>query len=368
MSIRGNSTYMIGKSLSIFILGFASLASTPYVHAASAMQDAQSTRNETADEAETPASAKATADTGKDFIPGTRVIFEDDLSREDLGMFPRSLRLKSGNAEIASVKGKRFIRATSDSGGFEIPLPEVLPQRFTLEFDYAASGNWNDQIYFADMSGNDVYFLDFSPSGGGVVGPDNYRVVADTEGTKPNVPLRVQVMSDGDYVKMYMNGVRVANAPNAAIGRSRKIRFQFTAAADSPALFGNFRVAAGGKDLYKALNDRGRVTAEGIFFDTNSDRIRPESTPVLEEIGEMLTAHRDMRLMIEGHTDNVGSDAANLTLSQKRADAVKRYLSTEFNVDAQRLEANGFGSSKPVADNGTPEGKQKNRRVELVKP
>ena len=66
-------------------------------------------------------------------------------------------------------------------------------------------------------------------------------------------------------------------------GRSRKIRFEFTAAADAPALFGNVRVAAGGKDLYKALNDSGRVTAEGVLLTQIQTRIRPESEPVLKK-------------------------------------------------------------------------------------
>ena len=335
--------------------------------AAASPQPASPQETQTSSDQVSTGTAGGHTDAGADFVAGTRVLFEDNLSREDLGMFPRSLRLKSGNIEIAFVGGKRFLRATSDSGAFEMPLPETLPKRFTLEFDYAASGNWSDRIYFSDASDSDTFFIEYSPLGGGLVGPENYRVAADLENAKPGTPTRVQVMADGDYVKMYIGGVCVANAPNAQIGRSRKIRFEFTAAADAPALFGNVRVAAGGKDLYKALNDSGRVTAEGILFDTNSDRIRPESEPVLKEIADMLSAHPDMRLTVEGHTDNIGQSTANLMLSQKRADAVKAYVVSKFAVDSDRLDAKGYGSSKPVADNSTDEGRQHNRRVELVK-
>ena len=81
----------------------------------------------------------------------------------------------------------------------------------------------------------------------------------------------------------------------------------------------------------------------------------------------MLQEHPDLNLTIEGHTDNVGAPAANQTLSQKRAEAVKAALVSTYGVDAGRLTAKGFGASKPAAPNTTPEGRQTNRRVELVK-
>jgi len=109
------------------------------------------------------------------------------------------------------------------------------------------------------------------------------------------------------------------------------------------------------------------VATQGIYFDTGSDRIRPESTPTLKEIGQMLTEHPDLKLTIEGHTDNVGDAAANHDLSHRRAKAVAQYLVTKHGVDASRLQSTGFGDKKPAAANTTPEGRQQNRRVELVK-
>ena len=180
-------------------------------------------------------------------------------------------------------------------------------------------------------------------------------------------PFPVKIMADGDYVKVYMNGTRVANAPNADLGRSKGIRVKVYGERGAPVLIGNIRIAAGGKDLYRALATDGHVTAEGILFDTNSDRIRPESAPALKEIGDMLAAHPEVHVAIEGHTDNVGNAAANLTLSDKRAAAVKAYLTATFGVAADRLTSKGYGATKPAAPNDTPEGRAKNRRVELVK-
>jgi outer membrane protein OmpA-like peptidoglycan-associated protein len=132
-------------------------------------------------------------------------------------------------------------------------------------------------------------------------------------------------------------------------------------------MIGPVRIAAGGRDLYDALSRDGRVATHGILFATNSDVIRPESTPTLKEIGDMLAAHPELRLAIEGHTDSDGDDTYNQDLSERRAAAVKAYLVASHGVDAGRLQTAGFGESKPAADNGTPEGKQQNRRVELVR-
>ena len=155
--------------------------------------------------------------------------------------------------------------------------------------------------------------------------------------------------------------------PNADVGRRTRSSSTPTATAKQPTLFGNFRIAAGGKKLYDALVDTGRVATQGIYFDTGSDRIRPESSPTLKEIGTMLKEHPDLKLAIEGHTDNVGSAAANQALSEKRAAAVRQALVDTYQVDGARLEAKGLGQTKPAGSNDTPEGRQSNRRVELAK-
>ena len=81
----------------------------------------------------------------------------------------------------------------------------------------------------------------------------------------------------------------------------------------------------------------------------------------------MLEDHPDLRISIEGHTDSDGDDASNLDLSERRAASVKGFLIANYGIDASRLESVGLGETVPVADNSTPDGKQQNRRVELVK-
>jgi OOP family OmpA-OmpF porin len=117
--------------------------------------------------------------------------------------------------------------------------------------------------------------------------------------------------------------------------------------------------------LAEQLAKTGSVALEGITFDTAKAVITAGSKTVLDEIGALLKNDTALVLEIQGHTDNVGAPTANLALSQQRADAVKKYLVDTHGIAAARLTTAGFGDTKPVADNGTAEGRAKNRRVEL---
>lgn len=145
------------------------------------------------------------------------------------------------------------------------------------------------------------------------------------------------------------------NAPNANLGRDNKIFVNMNGwTAEQPRMIANVRIAAGGNKLYDALAEKGRVATQGVLFDTGSDRIRPESTPTLEEMGAMLEEHPELKLLIEGHTDDGGAAASNQALSEKRAEAVRQYLVDAYGIDKARLQAKGFGASKPATGNDTP--------------
>ncbi len=122
-----------------------------------------------------------------------------------------------------------------------------------------------------------------------------------------------------------------------------------------------------GQALEKALAETGRADIYSIFFSFNSDRIREESGPTIDEIAAVMARHPDWKLSIEGHTDNIGSDSDNLDLSRRRAAAVKNALVTRHRVAANRLAAGGYGESHPRDTNDTLEGRARNRRVELVR-
>ena len=299
-----------------------------------------------------------------DFKPGDRALYVDDFTADEVGDFPKRMEFKAGALEIVDWQGTRYLRASEDSK-FYVNLAEILPERFTMEFDYSIPSGGEVWISFGDENKR-VQF-----GGDGSAGVYNAAAKITATGRLPDgergALRRARVLADGKYLKAYLDDTRVINVPNADVGRSNQILFFTDGNAKQPALFGNFRIAAGGKKLYDAIAATGRVATQGIYFDTGSDRIRPESSPTLKEIGVMLKEHPDLKLAIEGHTDNVGAAAANQALSEKRAAAVRQALVEAYQVDAARLQAKGLGQTKPAAPNDTPEGRQSNRRVELVK-
>jgi outer membrane protein OmpA-like peptidoglycan-associated protein len=117
--------------------------------------------------------------------------------------------------------------------------------------------------------------------------------------------------------------------------------------------------------MYDALNKDGFI-ALYINFDTGKSDIKPESMGTIEQIATVLKAHPDLKVSIEGHTDNVGTPQSNKTLSQQRAKSVMSAVAQK-GIAANRMTAVGWGQEKPIADNRSEEGKAKNRRVEVVK-
>lgn len=308
-----------------------------------------------------------------DFVRGDEILFADDFTDDRVGNFPQRLEFGRGNMEIVEWEGGRYLRSTSDSHFFVV-LPDPLPEKFTIEFDYfQGTGHFISALVTdADQLEHDQNNMVRAYHTGALfqlgnrtgVGGASDALTMTKRTTEGMTAIRIQV--DGSYAKMYTDEVRVANIPNAAIERGNRLAFFVNGAQDRPAYVGNIVIAGGGRDLYDALTTEGRFATYGILFDTNSANLRPESTGTLREIGEMLQDHEDLRLRIEGHTDAEGSDEHNLRLSGERAQAVVDYLVEEFDIAADRLAADGLGESVPVGDNATASGRQQNRRVELV--
>lgn len=124
-------------------------------------------------------------------------------------------------------------------------------------------------------------------------------------------------------------------------------------------------VVLGSLEMYERLEQDGRL-ALYINFDTGKSTIKPESRPTVDEIAKMMQENSELKIKVEGHTDNQGGAESNQKLSEARAKAVVEAIVAK-GVQASRLKPSGHGQAKPIADNKSEEGRAKNRRVELVK-
>jgi outer membrane protein OmpA-like peptidoglycan-associated protein len=126
-------------------------------------------------------------------------------------------------------------------------------------------------------------------------------------------------------------------------------------------------ILTSGANMRSKLITEGKLVVHGIYFDSGSDKIKPESAGTLKKIANILKENSGVKVKIVGHADSDGDDKKNMDLSKRRAASVKNALSGEFGIDASRMEIDGKGESAPISDNKTPEGKANNRRVEFVK-
>ena len=316
-----------------------------------------------------------------DFVPGNKVLFYTDFSEDRVGNFARGMKYVSGPAEVVERDGIKVLRATG-TVQFLVPVGRILPQRFTLEIDaiapsagaltravsfeggakwlanaQSATVSWNPRAGFYEGSGKDI-----SSSVSEIPGAMRDQMVGNV--------VHLRVLMDSGYFKMYANERRLYNVPEFAFKRDSVIRIALDGAeAEGMAVYvTSIRVAESESDvLYDALLAKGRWATQGILFETGKAELRPESRPVLKEIASTMKKYGDLKILIEGHTDNVGSAAGNVTLSDQRAAAVKAALVADFAIDANRLTTKGFGDTKPSMPNTSAAGRSQNRRVEIVK-
>lgn len=314
-----------------------------------------------------------------DFVPGSRVIFYTDFSEDRVGNFARGLRYKNGPAEVVERDGVKMLRATARSE-FLIPVGKKLPERFTLEIDVIAPGtNAAEAVSFeggpqldrgagsANVSWNPLRAF-YLGSGGDATSTVNFP--DDVPPTLIGKVAHLRVLMDSGYFKFFVNERRIYNRPDLMFKRDSVIRVMVDAREDNgtPLFVTSIRVAESETDvLYDALAAKGRWATQGILFATGKADLQPESRAVLREIASTLTQHGDLKILIEGHTDNVGAAASNLALSDARAAAVKAALVSQYGADGARITTKGFGDTKPAVPNATATGRAQNRRVEVVK-
>ena len=310
-----------------------------------------------------------------DFVPGDLILFEDLLENEENGEFPSKWDIYEGNVENATFNGENIINYQDNSA--IVPLidkeGDYLPEKFTVELDvYFEAQTSYYRIYFYDRveekgrSPEQLNDLKYMIIRYGSIKLDKFEG-AILGSKKTDLPLwrHVSISFNVRSLKVYLDENRLLNIPNLRAD-PKGITIEAYKVMEKPMLIKNVKIAEGAKKLYDRILTDGKIITTGIKFDSGKSSLKAESMGTINEIYQILNEYPELKFSVEGHTDNVGADEFNLTLSKQRAETVKNQL-ISMGISSERLQSNGFGESKPLHDNSEDAGRANNRRVEFVK-
>lgn len=309
-----------------------------------------------------------------DFVPGEKTLFFDDFSDMSAGEAPKRFKARGAAPELRAAGDMRELAFTKS--GVLIPNLATLPKNFTYEAEvmFTIPNGWvaaNLLLFSKEKEALTFIFNSRATSGEVVLSTKvpKYEQFGRSA-VKPTLsqPIRIGLWVQDGRVRVFINDEKcldVNQVELAPIDRI-EIRPEITGAGPTVAVR-SVRFAESTPDFSSVLTASGRYVSHAILFDTNSDRIKPESAAAIQTIAKGLQGAPTMKVLIEGHTDATGDAARTLDLSKRRAEAVKGVLVAQFGIDAARLTTNGLGSTKPIDSNDTPMGRAQNRRVEFVK-
>jgi len=302
-----------------------------------------------------------------DFVPGEKTIFFDDFSDMAPDEPPPHWKVRGGTVELRM--GGAIRELYSKTGPELTSPPMAVPQNFTAQA--VMTGDANRDFLFRAKDDHDIFHIhfhghqdgkgaDLSVSGpGGALG-ESGDVAVDLKGS-----YELDFWAQQGRVRVYFNGHRVVDVNQVQFPPIDHLFIADQRGYDAG--LRSVRVAESAPDPGSILASTGKYVTHGIYFDTNSDRVKPESAPVIKQIAAALIKNPTLKLEIDGYTDATGDPGRNLDLSKRRAQAVRSILVSQFGIDQPRLTSNGFGADKPIASNDTPDGRAQNRRVEFVK-
>jgi outer membrane protein OmpA-like peptidoglycan-associated protein len=337
------------------------------------------------EDSKTPVSLTFSSYSKYDFIPGESIFFYEDFEKEAIGDFP-ALWLTNGSGEVTTTSlfpGKWF--KMNGDGSFIPTIKYPFPENFTLEFDlvlvnansvlFALYGGENPKDFneggaIPGFGGIKINLSDYGHSfdnyanGGYIINGQSQK-----NPLKQKEKIRVSIWIQKQRIRLYLNQSKVFDIPQGIPQNNilNTMRF-FTESGEQIEVYvTNLRLASGLPDLRNKLLTEGKIISYGIYFDSGSDKIKPESYPSLKSIADILTANPEVKIKVIGHTDSDGKTDKNIELSKKRAESIKNSLINDFKIENVRIQTDGKGSSEPVSDNNTTEGKAQNRRVEFIK-
>ncbi|MBL87004.1 MAG: hypothetical protein CMO82_10145 [Winogradskyella sp.] len=330
-----------------------------------------------------------------DFVPGDKTLFFDDFSNDFIGDLPSKWNTNgSGNiVKFNKVEGNWF-ELKAGYRLYAIPDLSQLPEDYTIEFDLLTSGVSNKtssgarvHVILSDantFSNGETHYVSVSlPLGqyapfnidtynffNGKAGMINSGLTADIRDEVKNQP-HIAISVTKKRFRLWVNEVKYIDIPRfiEELNVLNYLKFHVYGLTDGEerVFIKNVKVAEGGVDLRRKLMSEGKISTNGILFDSGSANIQPQSLGIVRQISQVLMQDDSIKLNIIGHTDSDGPDDSNLKLSKERAEAVKTALVNIYNISANRLTTEGKGESEPVAENNTASGKAQNRRVEFVK-
>lgn len=314
-----------------------------------------------------------------DFIPGEKTVFYDDFSDMAQDEPPPHWKLRNGKVELRTNGEIRQLTTVCPGKPTLSSTSFVFPKNFTVEIEAVFNTEFPDMDWYAwppGVEGGEAPSWRITISGGelSMTGPTGDSI--GTYSFKPpavNRPIKVALWVQNGRARGYVDGERFADVNQMNVPASMKpadhwsIRQRCDRPGDGWMGLRSVRVAESAPDFSSMISSSGKYVTHGILFDIDSDRLKPESAPVLKGVAQGLQKNPSLKLEIDGFTDSTGDVAHNLDLSKRRAEAVRTVLVSQFSVDGSRLTSNGFGVSKPIASNDTADGRAQNRRVEFVR-
>lgn len=330
-----------------------------------------------------------------DYVPGDKPIFYDDFNDDFMGDFPSKWNT-NGSGEVVTVgslPGKWYSIANRS---LTIPnLGKALPEDYTIEFDVKATNLTSNtsssavlEIFLSETpnlttSENNVFaslgFCQYVPVGVRV--HNSFR--GDPASISNNLQqdfrdiykdiVHVSIAINKNRYRLWLNETKVVDLPQFIVKPELINYLKFHVKGfdrqnnQEQLLISNLKISEGGVDLRRKLMSEGKISTNGILFNSGSADILPQSMGIIRQISQVLAQDSSIKLNIVGHTDADGSDESNLSLSKNRAESVKKALTSVYGISADRLSSEGKGESEPVADNNTAQGKAQNRRVEFIK-
>ena len=328
-----------------------------------------------------------------DFVPGDKLLFFDDFSQDFIGDFPSKWNTNA-TGEVVKINSENWFELKSGYGVFYVPDIKNLPEDYTIEFDLLSQGidkktssTARVNIILSDNNkfndGLDHYVRTEIPLGqygafslrvnnyfnrnGGDINTDIKADIRDEVLNRPHISISVTKQR----YRLWINEVKYVDIPRFVqeLNVLNHLKFHINNFKDGKerVFITNIKVAEGGVDLRRKLMSEGKISTNGILFDSGLATIKPQSYGIIRQISQVMQQDDSIKLKIVGHTDADGGDDTNMKLSKARAEAVKQALITIYKIDTGRLISEGKGESKPVGDNATTEGKAQNRRVEFIK-